>query len=321
MRHFSLGFAAVFLLSSLLLAQHSSSSSGSSSSGGGGSHSSSSGGTASSGSSGGGHSYGAGSSAGSHSSVGGGHSAAVGGHTSSGSSHSSNSGASATRNSSIHGTSVRVSNSFANAHSEQKEIRTGAIHGVREPDAGSHARPALPEKRGFFSFLRHPFRHSERKDPAPDLRRRLCFTGPCQVCANGMVAGKGGCSGIVSSHRTYNVCAPTEIWRGGACVAQLRILDDCNGYRLMMERQAQRVQAAESMREMACSSVNAQECSNATASWQSEMDMYRSLQAQYRQCTLKSRGTYPFAQFSHEFPASLRMDGIAMDWSSTQQIW
>ena len=89
----------------------------------------------------------------------------------------------------------------------------------------------------------------------------------------------------------------------------------------MMDRQAQRLQAAESIRQSACAAGNTQECSTATASWQSEMDLYRSLQAKYQHCILQSRTPYRFSQYNRYFSNGLRTDPLSTEWSYTEQIW
>ena len=65
----------------------------------------------------------------------------------------------------------------------------------------SSATARSSQKRGFFSFLRHPFRKPEPK-PEPtgslrsaDLRRPLCFKGPCPVCPAGHEWD--GCAGLI----------------------------------------------------------------------------------------------------------------------------
>jgi hypothetical protein len=310
MRHFSLCIAALFVFSCLLMAQHSSggSSGGSSSSGGGGGSHGGGGSVSSGGSGGGGGHFGGGGSSG------GGHSSAGGGHSSSGAGHSSGSGTVS------HGSNVHAPTSGTSTHSVRGDIRTPVLRGPNEPRT-SQARPTQPEKRTFFSFLRHPFRHPEHKEPAPDLRRRVCLTGPCQVCPNGQVASHGGCGGAVTYQRNYGVCTRAEIWNGGACIAQTRVLDDCSGYRMMMERQAQMLQAAESNRQIACA-VGGQQCSEANMSYQSELNLYRSLQARYRQCRAHFGASYSFGGYGfYGNGPHLWSDPLMFNWSLSEQIW
>ncbi len=299
MRHSSLCLAAVFLLSSLMLAQRSSSSSSSSGSGGGGSHSSSSGASSSSsGSSGGGHSYGGGSSGGSYSPSTGSHSSAGGGHSSSGGSHVSAGGSSGPRGG-AHGTSTRASESFATSHHQQSDIRNGAIHGNREPRMNWQAHPAPPERRGFFSFLRHPFRHPDRKGPPTgDLRHPVCLRGPCQVCPNGQVGTKGGCVAVAIQQQQRDYCSTLGVWNG-SCTLQTSFLPDCSAIRMAMQNQAQRVQSAVALEQSTCAAGPSPACANASNARLSEQNLYRALQARYQQCVRQAIGTYPFGGYAN----------------------
>jgi hypothetical protein len=286
MRLSGLCLATLFLLSSWVLAQHSNSSSGSASSGGGGSHSSS-GGSSSSGSSGGG----------SHSSSS--SSSSPGGRSSS----SSSAGHGSNGSSTAHGNNARVSSSgSASAVSPARGLRSTesiARSAIREPNGTLHAPVAHPEKRGFFSFLRHPFHKPAPKPeskPVADLRHRICFTGPCRLCPPG--AQGGPCrAGTVVLHRSRPTCSGSAVWTGNPCVLGTHYLDDCSGLRSMMERQAQRMQAAESIRQSACAAGLSSECSEATTSWQSEQNLNSSLQQRYHQCRMQLGRTLPLRSF------------------------
>ncbi len=320
MRHSSLCLAAVFLLSSLAMAQRSSGGS-SSSGGGGGSHSSSSGGSSSSGSSGGGHSYSGGGSSGGgyspsgggHSSAGADHSSAGGGHSSSGGSHTSTGGSSGSH-SGAHGTSAHVSESFATSHQAQSDIRTGAIRSTHEPRLNSQAHPAPPERRGFFSFLRHPFRHpDQRHPPEGDLRHHICLKGPCQVCPNGQVASKGGCMAVADQQRDN--CSTLGVWNG-SCTFQTPLVDDCGAVRMAMQSQAQRLQAAIALQQSACGAGATSECTSASNARISEESLYRSLQARYQQCMRLSVGSYPFGGYQgYGYRSGSLADPMMFEWS------
>ena len=293
MRLSGLCAATLFLLSSFLLtsgamAQHSnsgSSSSGSSSSGGGGggSHSSSSGGSSSSGSSG----------VGSHSSSS--SSSSSGGH----SSNSSSSGHASSGGSSAHGTSARGSNSVsASAVSPARGFRSTESKTqspIREPNGTLREPAAHAEKRGFFSFLRHPFHKPEPK-PAADLRHRICFTGPCPVCPPG--ARGGACGAAVVLHRSRPTCSGSAVWTGNPCMTATHYLDDCSGLRSMMERQAQRMQAAESIQRSGCVAGPSQECAETSSSFAGEENLYRSLQQRYQQCRMQTGHSFPLRSFA-----------------------
>lgn len=268
MRISGLVVATLFFLSSLALAQHSSSSSGSS--GGGGSHNNSSGGSPSSGSSGGG------SQSSSSSSSSGGHSSGGGGSVSHG---SSSHGSSARGSSSTSGSAVSPAHGLRSTEAKTQRSIREANSGLREPSA-------RPEKRGFFSFLRHPFRKPEPK-PVADLRKPVCLRGPCQICPNGQ-AKTGGCGvGTVVPQRIHHGCSGYAVWSGSPCVLQTHYLDGCSGLRTMLERQAQQMQAADSIRQSACTAGASAECSEASASWQSEQNLHQSLQQRYQQCRLQ----------------------------------
>jgi len=132
MRLSGLSLAVVLLFSSVVLAQHSSGGGGGTGGGGGGgSH----GGSVSSGGSGGGHSSGG---SGSHSSG--------GGHNSGG--HSSGS---------------------ISSHSAGHGSQTHNPHSILGSNRGVNTKTAQPEKRSFFSILRHPFRKPEPK-PGPKTK-------------------------------------------------------------------------------------------------------------------------------------------------------
>ena len=294
--------AAVLIFSPTAFAQHSSgggssgggSSGGSSGgSGGGGPHSGSSGGSGGGGS----HSGSSGGSGG-----GGSHSGSSGGSGSSASSHSSG-GSSVSHGSSVSPGSSRHSSSSASWHFTATQSRSNASRSVRQPNAGVRAR--------FLSFLRHPFRRPEPKTEAnSDLRRPICFKGPCLICPSGHASGK--CAGLVVDHRR-NVCSTREIWNGGACLLQTQFLDECTAERVAMENQAQRAQAAEAARQSACEKGASQECSNLSSAAQSESSLYRSWQNRYNRCRQRS-GIRSFSGLGiRSYPSGIFFDRLKMD--------
>lgn len=328
MRLSSLCVAAVLLLSSITFAQHSSGGGGSSSgssSGGGGSHGGSSGGSSASASSGGGHSSAAsGSSSSAHSSSGSSSSA----HSSSGSGSSSGahtSGGVASHVSSVHSpgsapTSSRsiVSDSHTNRvqnnHLQNDHVQNN-VRSIREPNSGTQGKTPISEKRSFFSFLRHPLRRPEpnpppKTRPIADLRRPVCFRGPCTVCPPGQ-ANAGGCGGAFYVHHQHTHCTSGEIWSGGSCLLQTQFLDSCNGLRMAMQRQQQRMRVAESQQQNACAAGSTQFCLDSTSAAQSEAGFYRTLQARYQRCMRQSLATYPFAGFGYGVqPTGLLFDPL-----------
>lgn len=261
MKFSGLSFAVILLFSSVILAQHSSggggSSGASSSSGGGSSHSSS----------------GSGFSGGS-------------------SSHSS--GSSISHASSSHGTSGHGSNGAVSSRikTPQPELKGIQLHGtsMRMPQV----RTATPEKRSFFSFLRHPFHRPQPKAVA-DLRRPVCFRGPCAACPAGQVSSGGGCGAIPRFHRNRDACTSSDLWSGGACVQQIHFLGDCNALRTAMQQEEQRIQAARLAQQIACTQGSIQECSDSMNASRGEESLYRSLQIRYRRCQQQQLvTTYPF---------------------------
>ena len=274
MRLSGLSLAVVLLFSSTMLAQHSSGGGGGSSGGGGGGGSH--GGSVSSGGSGGGHSSGGSSSHGSA------------GHGSGG-----------------HGS--------ISSHSAGHGSQTHNPHSILGSNRGANTKTAQPEKRSFFSILRHPFRKPEPK-PGPktklvaEMRRPICIHGRCPVCLPGR-----GC-GVVLVHRRRNSCSARDLWSGGACLQQTPFLDDCSGPRRMMEQQAQRMQAAEAARQSACSNAARQDCSDLTGAAQSEGNLYRTLQDRYRMCRQRSLGAFPFAAFGFSgYSAGLLFGSLEME--------
>lgn len=261
MRLSTLSLAAILVFTSATFAQHSSgsgSSSGSSSSGGG-SHSSSAG-------SSGGSSYSGGSS----------HASASGGH---------NPGSTA------HSTSSHGSNSSASAHTSGEKSKwnpahTNDLRWAREPNLRTPTRMATPEKRTFFSRLRHVFRH-----PRPELRRPVCFRGPCLACPIRQGTHGGGCAAPAFQFER-NPCPVRELWSGGACLLQVHFLDDCSALLMALRQEEMRMRAADSAQQSACGAGPTQECSGTTSTFHSEQGLYRSLQARYEQCRQRSLSGY-----------------------------
>jgi len=273
MRLSTFGSAAVLLFSTAIfstaiLAQHSSG-------GGGGSTSSSS--SASSSGGGGGGGFHGGSSGGSTSSG-----SSVGSHGSGGSGSHSSSGHSSIAGSTAHGSTAH--GSTANSASSSSHANPGA-----RPTAQA------PQKKSFFATLLHPFRKPQPTTKAvAELRRPVCFKGTCPAgCPTGHANAVAGCGGSVVANSFYRTCSAREIWSGGSCLQQTQFLDGCNGNRVLMEQQWQRLQAAEAARQSACSAGSTQECSDAAGESQTEGDLYRQLHDRYLQCRM--RRSYPFS--------------------------
>ena len=297
MRLSGLYVAALFVLSFLALsplafAQHSSSSSSASSGG-------SSGGSSSSGGGGGSH---GGSSGGSVSSGGSGSrgSSGSGGHSSGGGSAS-------------HASNGHSSNTPASSHLVGRETVTNSVHSSHQLNSTSQMR-TQPEKRGFFSFIRHPFRKPEPK-PVSDLRRRVCLTGPCAVCPAGQSAGKGGCVEVpANTYYRRRYCSSGEIWSGGACLLQTQFVDDCGWLRMSVDRQQRAMQSAVADEQARCGAGSTQACSEASAARQSEEDLFRTLSERYHQClrdptTAYSRGRF----YAPSYGSGLYFDPLSFE--------
>ena len=277
----------VLLFSPLGIAQHSSGgssggSSAGSSGGGGGSHGgggSSGGSSASSGSSSHSSSSGGGG--------GGGHSS--GGHVSGGNS----AGGHSTGGNTASGHAPRDSHSMVSHHSDIRDSHSNNTRFSHESSRAGQMRTAQPEKRGFFSFLRHPFRlRPPEPKPISDLRRPVCLRGPCQVCPNGQIGAKGGCGGVATIRYRDHVCSTGMFWNGAGCFGQSHFLDYCSAERQAMDRQAERLNGAQSLELSACANTNSSACVEATGNRQKEESLYRQLKERYQQCMRRSPNTF-----------------------------
>lgn len=279
MRLSGISLATILLFSSVVFAQHSGSGNSAGSSGSGSSGASS----VSSGSHGGG---GGSSGGGSSYSGGGGHSAGGAGGSHSSSGHSSAGGS--TTHAGISGSSGRGSNSVISTRPGSRPVAGPAIP-ARVPRGGFQL-TTVNEKRTFASFLRHPFRKPVPKTVIV-FHPPFCLKGPCRTCPPGQVRSGGGC--VAAPVPVYrNVCSHREIWNGGACIGQTPFLDPCLGFRAALDRETQRMQAAQSEQQNACAQAESQACSEATAAFQNEASVYRLLEEKYRQCRLNSRSAY-----------------------------
>ena len=255
------------------------------------------------GSSGGGSSSGGG--GGSHGGSGGGGSSG-GGHSSGGSGGGSSHGASS-HGASSHGSSSHASSGGSSA--SHSNLRSG--HELR---GGQEGKSAQPEHRGFFAFLRHPFRKPEPR-PVVDLRHRVCPGGLCKPCPVGEVSnGRGGCtSAYVASNRLF-CSALSPLNAANACPVQTSFRGDCSAELMAIQQQAQRVRTAEMNRNAACSADPAQECSSLTTVFESESRLYRVMEDRYAQCRQRMfdsyiRGRYGFGNSSQD----LRFDSFWID--------
>ena len=262
-------------------------------------------------SSGGGHSS-------SGSSGGGSHSSSTGGSASSASSHSSSGTAS-------HVSSARSSSAgTGTSHSIAQPAQSNFVRSIHEPVVGrtplngiaESAVKAQPEKKSVLSFLRRPFR---RPEPAPkpvaDLRHRVCSNGMCRVCPSGSAGTRGGCVATFVVSNPNNSCSRWDVWSGAACLRHTRFVDDCRGLRSALENQARRMQQAQATRDASCSaSAIGQECSDFSATSQSEASLYRALQDRFRQCQQRSLTSSPYGEYSFgSYSPGLAVDSLGID--------
>jgi len=299
-------FATILLLSSVMLAQHSSGGGGSS---GGGSSGGSSGGGSHGG--GGGSYSGASSGGSSHSggSSGGGSSYSGGGHNSSGGSHSF-AGGSPSRggpgSSGGHDSSTLLSSRQTSLVKGTATTRT-----IREPKGALEIR-TVPEKRTFFSFLRHPFRKPEFRTVVV-FRPPVCLKGPCRVCPVAQVHSGGGCVAATVPLHSRNACWYRGMWSDSACLSQTLFVDPCSAIRMDAERQEQRLQSAQAAQQSACAQGPSQACSEATATVEDEERLYQTLQDRYRQCRLGGGVDYSFRGNPHSGGPGFGFDPLRLE--------
>jgi hypothetical protein len=150
-----------------------------------------------------------------------------------------------------------------------------------------------PEKRGLFSFLRHPLRKAQPKPVEPDLRRRICKDGSCVECPPGQSAGKNGkCGTSPQSNIASNQCQSNESWNGAACMAVqscsaneswngarcVARTDECGNISARAALQAHEVRAARMGMAAACANnPSGQQCGDLKRSYDSAVQRYRML--------------------------------------------
>jgi hypothetical protein len=286
----------VFLIfAPALLAQHSGGGSSSASSSGGGSHASSGGSSGGASHSSGGGSHGGSSSAG-H---------ASGGHSSGGQSHAAAGAHSNTRGTTTSTTRQKPTNASPyhdappTSHAPISDRPPISDHARMRENGLSTAKPDQPEKRGFFSFLRHPF---PRPKPKPvlvkpteaDLRHKVCLNGPCATCPPGTSRGKGGACGtgapVENAYFTpcqgepWNIsgcayrpqCRAGMRWDGRQCVSSS---NDCASITGRAESLANEIRMSKNQMQAACSNnVQAPACDANKQQYDGAVLRYRMLQ-------------------------------------------
>jgi hypothetical protein len=223
-------------------------------------------------------------------------------HGGGGSSAGSSSGSSAGSSGGSHGGGGASSAGSSGGHSSG----TSASHGSGSRSSATHSNlsrsytfrslneedNAHAPKRGFLSFLRHPFpRHPKQKpELLTQFRHRVCLNGTCRVCPTAQVPGAGGC---ITPHIYLRrpICSHRDVWAGSSCLLQVSFVDDCAGPRMAMEQQARRVREAAAARESQCGNIFSQQCVDLTSNEQRESGLYQVLQDKYKQCQVRSRGS------------------------------
>ena len=189
----------------------------------------------------------------------------LGQHTSGAGGSSSGGSSSGASHSSYSGGSSSSASSHNSSSSASHVASTGAAASRLSPSTKENA---APEKKGFFSSLRHPFRKPVRR---AEFRRPVrCLKEPCAVCPPGKSSnGKGAC--VLAS----NVCPTGQFWNGFACGTQYWF-NDCRALADQLAAERQQIRGrndpGQSLR-------------------------HRRLQEQYEDCLMRSRlpfGAYAF---------------------------
>ena len=291
MRLSSLVIASFLIVPLTLYAQHTSGGGGSSPGG------SSSGGSSASSGSGGGHAGGGSSSAsagGSHVSSGGGSPHALSPGSSPHSPGASSHGSSATSKSSAPSSSVVSANLPSSRPGAKPPVSKGAQDvAQRMHEKGSQpAKTPQPAKRGFFSFLRHPFHRQKPKPVESELRPPVCVKGKCPPCPPGETRGKNGACAAAIAQNSFvaecphgesligtgcvqtDRCPPGEIWNGSVCIAP-----ECPSFTSRAAMLANEIRMAKSQMQTACSgNAPASDCDARKQEYDGAVTRYRMLQ-------------------------------------------
>jgi hypothetical protein len=152
--------------------------------------------------------------------------ASSGGSSSSSASHGGYSGgfssSSSSSSSSVHSGGSASSHNSSNSVSHVTSTSAGTSHSSPSTKLSSTKESAAPEKRGFFSSLRHPFRKPAPVKTAEFLRPPPCLKAPCAVCPPGQSRnGNGPCV------FTSNVCPPWQFGNGFGCGTQTAWFSNC----------------------------------------------------------------------------------------------
>jgi hypothetical protein len=226
----------------------------------------------------------------------------------SGGSNSSSSASSASSHNSG-GSASHIANVDAGAsHTNAQSSRSNSERVVREPNpepnrqtlsetwklgpppttklSPTHA-SAPPEKKSFFSRLRHPFKPKPVRT-ADFKRSPPCRKEPCACPPGESRNGKGVCAGTVVS----NLCEPGQYWNGGACAGTLACqpgnfwngttcvqeADRCATYSSRAALLASGLRSIKDEMDRACTQdPNGQQCRELTLQHEGELLRYRML--------------------------------------------
>jgi len=130
----------------------------------------------------------------------------------------------------------------------------------------------------------------------------------------GQVHAGGGCVSVAANKNRNVSCSPWDTWSGSTCLLQIRFLDDCSGLALAMDRQQQRMRAADLAQQSACSTGTGQECSDLATSAQSEASLYRKLEEKHRMCQENSASVNSIGTLAGwSYSRGLLFDPLQMD--------
>jgi hypothetical protein len=219
-----------------------------------------------------------------------------GGSSSGGSSHSSSSSGSYSSSGSSHLNSSSSSGrtdrgtagSSGHGRSSNDSARPGSNVRTHVSESSSSVKP---EKKSFFSFLRHrkPTPKSSLKTEArPPIR---CKKGEnCMACAAG---GYRNAAGKCVLQAQVFSCSQGQVWNGFACGARY-FMNDCSALAAQLAQQERQTRSALTTQQQSCSHDSAsQECADLRGQSGGESLRYRQLQEQYDQCLAHSR-SYAF---------------------------
>ncbi len=210
------------------------------------------------------------------------HSSGGGGSSSGGSSHGSSSSGISSSSGSSHVSSSHVSSPGGSGSSHgsgrvSSSARAGSNARTHTPKSSSSAKP---EKKGFFSFLRH-----RKPAPKPSLEAEAnrpvrCKKGEnCTCLAGGTRNAAGTCFS-----QAQVLCSAGLVWNGFGCGARY-FVNDCSALAARLAQQERQMRSAMTSQQQSCSRDSASpECADLQGQSGRENLLYRQLLEQYNQC-------------------------------------